>query len=648
MYEDADLDRALWDDKTSGPTSRSHPLQCALHLQRTLDSPDRLDGPLLAFLNQRQDRNRRNRQQQDNHEGKSENYFEGNTIPSAAASAEALTQHVSAILWAARSEELYSNGLFSHDHAPSTSQFESQFMESEAECEAEHSLQEGLEFAWEMGALAAAAAAGAPAPPPAPAPTSINTTTHADFAPASADLAAGTSRFRTGVEVREANSMSNASNPHFNGSGTGSDAGGFGQNIPAPMMASRSVSRAPAATAAAAAVPTSRAGSAGAGASASAKGRGDQTAAKPFASSKDVYVREVAATGGVAAFKMPSSTASSSSSGDSSRLGKRALGQGSEAGGGEDLPAELAHLDKALVQKILSDILVSGQAVRFSDIAGLADAKSCVQELICWPITRPDLFQGLRALPRGVLLFGPPGTGKTLIGKAIAHEAGATFFSISASSLMSKWIGEGERTVKTLFAVACYRQPSVVFLDEVDSLLTQRSSEENEASRRMKTEFLVQLDGAGTDQAAQVVIVGASNRPEELDEAARRRFVKRIYIPLPDKEGREALFKTLLNDAPNALLAGDIGKLVDVSKGFSGADIRALCTEAAMGPMREIARSARGDLRNLRSEDVPLISWGHFQLALEAVKPTVNDKELTRYIQWNAEFGSFKNIATPT
>ena len=125
------------------------------------------------------------------------------------------------------------------------------------------------------------------------------------------------------------------------------------------------------------------------------------------------------------------------------------------------------------------------------------------------------------------------GTGKTLIGKAVAHQTGATFFSISSSSLTSKWIGEGEKTVRVLFALAAYYQPSVIFIDEVDSLLCQRSSDENEASRRMKTEFLVQLDGAGTDQTARVVVVGATNRPEELDEAARRRFVKRLYIPLP-------------------------------------------------------------------------------------------------------------------
>lgn len=160
--------------------------------------------------------------------------------------------------------------------------------------------------------------------------------------------------------------------------------------------------------------------------------------------------------------------------------------------------------------------------------------------------------------------------GKTLIGKAIAHQSGATFFSISASSLMSKWIGEGEKTVRTLFAVAAYRQPSVVFIDEIDSLLCQRSSDENEATRRMKTEFLVQLDGAHTDLGARVVIVGATNRPEELDEAVRRRFVKRLYIPLPDEESRKQLLNTLLQKVAHKLSDSDIAEVVIQTKGYSG------------------------------------------------------------------------------
>lgn len=257
-------------------------------------------------------------------------------------------------------------------------------------------------------------------------------------------------------------------------------------------------------------------------------------------------------------------------------------------------------------------------------------------------MAQPELFKGLRALPRGLLLFGPPGTGKTLIGKAIAHQSGATFFSISASSLMSKWIGEGEKTVRTLFAVAAYRQPSVIFIDEVDSLLCQRSADENEASRRMKTEFMVQLDGASTNIDARVVIIGATNRPEELDEAVRRRFVKRLYIPLPEASSRKELLFTLLRDIRHNLTIEEIDGLVNQTDGFSGADVRSLCTEAAMGPIREIAIKFSGNLQSIQSADVPPITVQHFQAAFSSVKPTVSQGDLQRYIDWNNSYGSYR------
>ena len=307
------------------------------------------------------------------------------------------------------------------------------------------------------------------------------------------------------------------------------------------------------------------------------------------------------------------------------------------------LPPELEGCDPALVEKIEADIIHTGQPITFDDIAGLEFAKKCVNELICWPMTRPDLFQGLRALPRGLLLFGPPGTGKTLIGKAIANQAGATFFSISASSMTSKWIGESEKLVRTLFAVAVYREPSVVFIDEVESLLCQRSSDENEASRRLKTEFLVQLDGAGTNLAARVVIVGATNRPDELDEAARRRFVKRIYIPLPDIEGRKQLFQSLLAKSYHNINENNLNILVEKSNGFSGADVRSLCTEAAMGPVREIAMK-QGNLLNIKESDVPPITMKHFDDSLEAVTTSVSSSDLKRYIDWNNIYGSFRKM----
>lgn len=228
------------------------------------------------------------------------------------------------------------------------------------------------------------------------------------------------------------------------------------------------------------------------------------------------------------------------------------------------------------------------------------------------------------------------GTGKTLIGKAIAHESGACFFSISSSSLTSKWIGEGEKLVRTLFAVATYREPSVVFIDEIDSILTQRKADENEASRRMKTEFLVQLDGTGTGGQGRVLLIGATNRPHELDDAARRRFVKRLYIPLPAQHDREVLLRTLIAHNDHLLSDKDLGKLSSHTNGFSGADLKALCTDAAMGPMRELGPRAL----EVAPSDVPPIAYKHFRQALRGTKPSVAQADLDVYLEWNKTYGS--------
>ena len=252
---------------------------------------------------------------------------------------------------------------------------------------------------------------------------------------------------------------------------------------------------------------------------------------------------------------------------------------------------------------------------------------------------------------------------------------GATFFSISASSLTSKWTGEGERLVRTLFGVAVYRQPAIIFIDEVDSLLSNRSSEENEASRRMKTEFLVQLDGANTDNTAQVVIIGATNRPYELDDAARRRFVKRIYIPLPDREAREVMLLKLLgihiddrecvggtsgSTSGNNGKTGNVGeakaviyhtlnsqqiqKLVRLTAGYSGADIRSLCAEAAMGPVREISMK-HVDLISINVNEFPPIAWDpHLLNAIDSVAATVSIEDLVKYKEWNGVFGTYRKL----
>ena len=191
-----------------------------------------------------------------------------------------------------------------------------------------------------------------------------------------------------------------------------------------------------------------------------------------------------------------------------------------------------------------------GPGVTWNDIIGLQEVKQQLLENIIYPQLRPDMFTGLRAPTRGMLLYGPPGNGKTMIAKAVATECKSTFFNVSASSLMSKWVGDSERLMRHLFGLAAIYSPSIIFIDEIDSMLTARSSTENEAARRVKTEFLVQLDGVGSSQG-RILVIGATNRPFDLDEAALRRMTKRIYIGLPDLAAREAQLNKMISSVKN-------------------------------------------------------------------------------------------------
>ena len=338
-----------------------------------------------------------------------------------------------------------------------------------------------------------------------------------------------------------------------------------------------------------------------------------------------------------------------------SKAPRTTSGGGAAAGGGSgdgdtpqywwmpedgEMPDELSGLDPEMVDRIMNEVLDSGDPTTFDDIAGLAHVKQTMIEVVVWPILNPQLFSGLRALPKGLLLFGPPGTGKTLIGKAVAAQCGATFFSVSASSLTSKWIGEGERMVRTMFAAARWRQPAVVFIDEIDSLLTARSDNENEASRRIKTEFLVQMDGAGTRSDDRVLVIGATNRPGELDEAARRRFVKRLYVPLPEAESRQALVQRLMSKqgAKHALSAADVAEIVRRTAGYSGADMTQLCQAAAWAPLRELASHVT-DITAVQADSIRAINLKDFKRALKAQGPSVAQSELARYVAFDSEFG---------
>ncbi|GLV39920.1 Fidgetin [Carabus blaptoides fortunei] len=267
----------------------------------------------------------------------------------------------------------------------------------------------------------------------------------------------------------------------------------------------------------------------------------------------------------------------------------------------EIVDERLKNIDPRMIELIKSEIMDSSSPITWDDIAGLEFAKTIIKEVVVWPLLRPDIFTGLRQPPKGILLFGPPGTGKTLIGKCIASQSQSTFFSISASSLTSKWIGDGEKMVRAMFAVAKCHQPAVIFIDEIDSLLSQRNETEHESSRRIKTEFLVQLDGAATGEEDRILVIGATNRPQELDEAARRRFVKRLYIPLPEKQARLEIVKRLMSSERNELTDADMNDIADLSAGYSGADMKNLCAEASLGPIRSIDISM---IQNIQPDQV--------------------------------------------
>ncbi|XP_059828442.1 fidgetin-like protein 1 [Hypanus sabinus] len=296
----------------------------------------------------------------------------------------------------------------------------------------------------------------------------------------------------------------------------------------------------------------------------------------------------------------------------------------------------LKNLEPKMIQLIMSEIMDHGPPVNWDDIAGLDFAKATIKEIVVWPMLRPDIFTGLRGPPKGILLFGPPGTGKTLIGKCIACQSGATFFSISASSLTSKWVGEGEKMVRAMFAVARCHQPAVIFIDEIDSLLSQRVDGEHDSSRRIKTEFLVQLDGAATSADDRILVVGATNRPQEIDEAARRRLVKRLYIPLPESSARRHIVVNLMSCENCSLSQEELELIIEQSKGFSGADMAQLCREAALGPIRSIHVA---DISTITREQVRPIKFIDFKNAFVNVRPSVSAKDLELYEEWNKTFG---------
>lgn len=379
-----------------------------------------------------------------------------------------------------------------------------------------------------------------------------------------------------------------------------------------------------------------------------------------------------------AASSVPSSTSSSSTAGASGsgheRSGRRATARKPpipqfskrrqpDAAGSVTIPRiSASEEDSSLIDVIANDIMArEQQTVQWDDIAGLEHAKSLLREAIIWPQAIPNLFQGPLLRPwkgttwnenlyvvslfgTGVLMFGPPGTGKTLLARAIAAECGSTFFNVSASTLASKYRGESEKLVRILFEMARQRAPSIIFFDEIDSLGSQRgASSEHEASRRVKSELLVQMDGAGTGSADKMVVVlAATNFPWGLDDALRRRLEKRVYIPLPDEAGRRQLLQINLRTI-NIADDVDVDDLARKCDGYSGADITNVCRDASMmWVRRRIGGLSKEEMSRLDMSEIQKspVSNADFAEALRKVCPSVNTADLEKHQKWMAEYGS--------
>ncbi|XP_029352179.1 katanin p60 ATPase-containing subunit A1 isoform X1 [Echeneis naucrates] len=303
--------------------------------------------------------------------------------------------------------------------------------------------------------------------------------------------------------------------------------------------------------------------------------------------------------------------------------------------------------DKDLVEALERDIISQNPNVKWDNIADLGDAKKLLKEAVVLPMWMPAFFKGIRRPWKGVLMVGPPGTGKTLLAKAVATECRTTFFNVSSSTLTSKYRGESEKLVRLLFEMARFYAPTTIFIDEIDSMCSRRgTSEEHEASRRVKAELLVQMDGVGgasenDDPSKMVMVLAATNFPWDIDEALRRRLEKRIYIPLPSTKGRVELLRINLKELE---LASDVDleKIADQMEGYSGADITNVCRDASLMAMRRrIEGLTPEEIRNISRDEMHMpTTMGDFESALKKVSKSVSAADLEKYEKWIEEFGS--------
>jgi vacuolar protein-sorting-associated protein 4 len=277
--------------------------------------------------------------------------------------------------------------------------------------------------------------------------------------------------------------------------------------------------------------------------------------------------------------------------------------------------------------------------VNWAEVVGLDTAKKAVKEAIVYPVQRPDLFP--LGWPRGILLFGPPGCGKTLLAAAVATEIDANFYSIDAASIMSKWLGEAEQNVSKLFGSARKSsnegKPAIVFVDELDSLMGAHSNEVG-GEIRVRNQFLKEMDGiVDKGKNLHVYVIGATNKPWDLDWAFIRRFQKRILVPLPDHHTRLMMLKLYTSNL-GIDADVDLHELARLSEGFSGSDIRDVCQSAQLKLIGEFFESGKAMDKEAKPRS---ITMGDFRQILEERKPSVSLDMLSLYNRW---FEAFKAL----
>ena len=298
----------------------------------------------------------------------------------------------------------------------------------------------------------------------------------------------------------------------------------------------------------------------------------------------------------------------------------------------------------------LRETVVEIPNVTWDDIGGLEETKKDLQEMILYPIEHPDKFQKFGMSPsKGVLFYGPPGCGKTLLAKAVANECSSNFISVKGPELLTMWFGESEGNVREIFDKARSASPCVLFFDELDSVGSARSSggggDAGGAGDRVLNQLLTEMDGAGSKK--NLFFIGATNRPEILDEALIRpgRLDQLIYIPLPDYVARVGIIKAVLRKSP---VAPNVSSefLAKQCEGFSGADMTELCQRATKAAIREAiaAEEERKKLMDgqedavMMDDPVPCITRVHFEEAMANARKSVTEYDLTKFEQFRAKF----------